>query len=87
MTRRQKAIAIVITFCVLLVAAAISLNVSWILITARRDALLILGVILFALIIAGIIVIGAIGLAADQAVRRVRAHVCRWQEGLTASPE
>ena len=39
------------------------------------------------LIIAGIIVIGAIGLLADQAVRRVRAHVCRWQEGLTASPE
>ena len=39
------------------------------------------------LIIAGIIVIGAIGLLADQAVRRVRAHVCRWQEGLTAAPE
>lgn len=39
------------------------------------------------LIIAGIIVIGAIGLLADQAVRRVRAYVCRWQEGLTASPE
>jgi ABC-type nitrate/sulfonate/bicarbonate transport system permease component len=39
------------------------------------------------LIIAGIIVIGAIGLLADQAVRRVRANVCRWQEGLTASPE
>jgi len=56
MTRRQKAVTIIITFCVLLVAAAISLNVSWILITARRDALLILGVILFALIIAGIIV-------------------------------
>src|SRR3954471_19512830 len=56
MTRRQKAIAIIITFCVLLVAAAVSLNVSWILITARQDALLILGVILFALIIAGIIV-------------------------------
>jgi two-component system, OmpR family, sensor histidine kinase SenX3 len=55
-TRRQKAIAVIITFCVLLVAAAISLNVSWILITARRDALLILGVVLFALIIAGIIV-------------------------------
>jgi signal transduction histidine kinase len=54
-TRRQKAIAIIITFCVQLVAAAISLNVSWILITARRDALLILGVILFALIIGGII--------------------------------
>ena len=39
------------------------------------------------LIIAGIIVIGGIGLLADQAVRRVRAYVCRWQEGLTASPE
>lgn len=39
------------------------------------------------LIIAGIIVIGAIGLLADQLVRRVRAYVCRWQEGLTASPE
>jgi two-component system sensor histidine kinase SenX3 len=56
MTRRQKAITIIITFCVLLVAAAVSLNVSWILITARRDALLILGVILFAVIIIGIIV-------------------------------
>ena len=49
MTRRQKAIAIIITFCVVLVAAAISLNVSWILINARRDALLILGMVLFAL--------------------------------------
>src|ERR1700716_2319343 len=39
------------------------------------------------LIIAGIIVIGGIGLLADQAVRGVRAPVCRWQEGLTASPE
>jgi NitT/TauT family transport system permease protein len=39
------------------------------------------------LIIAGIIVIGGIGLLADQLVRRVRAYVCRWQEGLTASPE
>ena len=56
MTRRQKAIAIIITFCVVLVAAALSLNISWIVITARRDALLILGVVLFGLIIAGIIV-------------------------------
>ena len=39
------------------------------------------------LIIAGILVIGGIGLLADQAIRRVRAHVCRWQEGLTAVPE
>lgn len=56
MTRGQKAVAAIITFCVLLVAAAISLNISWIVITARRDALLIAGIILFALIIAGIIV-------------------------------
>jgi ABC-type nitrate/sulfonate/bicarbonate transport system permease component len=33
------------------------------------------------------VVIGAIGLLADQLVRRVRSHVCRWQEGLTATPE
>lgn len=37
------------------------------------------------LIFAGIIVIGAIGLLADQAVRRLRARACRWQDGLTAS--
>jgi ABC-type nitrate/sulfonate/bicarbonate transport system permease component len=36
------------------------------------------------LIIAGIIVVGAIGLAADQLVRLVRERVCRWQEGLVA---
>ena len=39
------------------------------------------------LIIAGIIVIGAIGLLADHLVRLVRSYVCRWQEGLTAAPE
>jgi ABC-type nitrate/sulfonate/bicarbonate transport system permease component len=39
------------------------------------------------LIIAGIIVIGAIGLLADQLVRAARGYVCRWQEGLTASNE
>ena len=39
------------------------------------------------LIIAGVIVIGAIGLLADQLVRLVRGRVCRWQEGLTASNE
>lgn len=39
------------------------------------------------LIFAGIFVIGAIGLLADQMVRLVRSYVCRWQEGLTASPE
>ena len=39
------------------------------------------------LIIAGIIVIGAIGLLADQGTRMLRARVCRWQEGLLAQPE
>jgi NitT/TauT family transport system permease protein len=39
------------------------------------------------LIIAGIIVIGGIGLLADQLVRALRARVCRWQEGLTVSNE
>ena len=56
MTRRQKAIAFFVTLCVLLVAAAVTLNVGWIVINARRIWPLILGVISFALIIAGLIV-------------------------------
>jgi two-component system sensor histidine kinase SenX3 len=55
-TRRQKAIAFFVTLCVLLVTAAVSLNIGWILINARRLTPLILGVISFALIIAGLIV-------------------------------
>jgi two-component system sensor histidine kinase SenX3 len=55
-TRRQKAIAFVVTFCVILVAAAVSLNVGWIVINARRLAPLVLGIALFALIIAGLII-------------------------------
>jgi ABC-type nitrate/sulfonate/bicarbonate transport system permease component len=34
------------------------------------------------LIIAGILIIGAIGLLFDQIVRLVRSIVCGWQEGL-----
>src|SRR4051812_36459788 len=58
MTRRQKAIAFFVAFCVLLVAAAIALNVSWIVTNAERVQLrvLIIGIITFALIIAGIII-------------------------------
>ena len=56
MTRRQQALAFFVALCVLLVAAAISLIVGWILINARRPAPLILGVISFALIIAGLII-------------------------------
>jgi two-component system, OmpR family, sensor histidine kinase SenX3 len=55
-TRRQKAIAVVVAFCVLLVTAAVLLNVSWIVINARQVGPLVLGAALFALIIAGIIV-------------------------------
>ena len=56
MTRRQKAIGFFVTLCVLLVGAAVSLNVGWILINARRLTPLVLGIVLFALIIAGIII-------------------------------
>ena len=56
MTRRQKAIAFFVAFCVLLVAAAVSLNIGWIVINARRLTPLILGVATFGLIITGIIV-------------------------------
>jgi signal transduction histidine kinase len=57
MTRRQKAIAFFVAFCVLLVTAAVSLNISWIVINARRiTPLVIVGIILFLLITAGIII-------------------------------
>ena len=56
MTRRQKTIAFFVTLCVLLVAAAVSLNVGWILISGRRLAALVFGMVLFGLIIAGLIV-------------------------------
>jgi len=55
-TRRQKAVAFVVAFCVLLVTAAVVLNVGWIVINARRAGPLVLGVASFALIITGIIV-------------------------------
>jgi signal transduction histidine kinase len=55
-TRRQKAIAFFVGLCVLLVAAAVTLNISWIVINARRVGPLVLGIISFALIIAGIII-------------------------------
>jgi len=55
-TRRQKAIAFFVAFCILLVAAALSLNIGWIVINARRVTPLIWGILTFALIITGIIV-------------------------------
>ena len=58
MTRRQRTIAVFVGLCVLLVAAAVSLIVSWILINVREGSVapLIFGIVLFALIIAGLIV-------------------------------
>jgi signal transduction histidine kinase len=55
-TRRQKAIAFFVALCVLLVGAAISLNIGWVVINARRLTPLLFGIVLFALIIAGLIV-------------------------------
>jgi signal transduction histidine kinase len=58
MTRRQKAIVFSVAFCVILVAAAVSLNIGWIVVTAREvtPAYVILGIASFALIIAGLII-------------------------------
>ena len=55
MTRRQKTIAFFITFCVLLVVAAVSLVAIWIF--GERSLLpLVIGILLLAVIIAGIII-------------------------------
>jgi len=56
MTRRQTATVVFIVLCVVLVAAAVSLNVGWILGSGRPVLPLVLGALAFALIIAGIIV-------------------------------
>jgi two-component system, OmpR family, sensor histidine kinase SenX3 len=56
MTRRQKAIAFFVTLCVLLVAATVLLNIYWIFITENQLGQLLVGIIVFALIIAGLIV-------------------------------
>jgi two-component system sensor histidine kinase SenX3 len=56
MTRRQTASIVFVVLCIVLVAAAVTLNIGWILVNGRRVAPLVLGVITFALIIAGLIV-------------------------------
>jgi len=55
-TRRQTASIVFVVLCVVLVAAAVTLNIGWIQVNGRRLAPLVLGVITFALIIAGLIV-------------------------------
>ena len=52
MTRRQSASIAFVVLCVVLVAAAVSLNIGWIIVNGRRVAPLVLGGITFALIIA-----------------------------------
>jgi two-component system, OmpR family, sensor histidine kinase SenX3 len=56
MTRRQRAIAFFVALCVLLVGAAITLNVVWIVTNAGRVTPIVIGIVLFALIIAGLII-------------------------------
>lgn len=55
-TRRNSATIAIVVLCVVLVAAALSLNIGWIIVNARRVAPLVLGILAFVLIIAGIIV-------------------------------
>ena len=56
MTRRQTASIVFVVLCIILVAAAVTLNIGWIIVNGRRVAPLVLGGITFALIIAGLIV-------------------------------
>jgi len=54
--RRYAASIAFVVLCVVLVAAAVSLNIGWILVNGRRILPLVLGILAFVLIIAGIIV-------------------------------
>ncbi len=56
MNRRRTATVLFVTLCVILVAAAVTLNIGWIIVNGRRVLPLVLGILTFALIIAGIIV-------------------------------
>jgi two-component system, OmpR family, sensor histidine kinase SenX3 len=55
-TRRQTASIVFVVLCIVLVAAAVTLNIGWILVNGRRIAPMIVGVTTFSLIIAGLIV-------------------------------
>ena len=56
LTRRRGTIAFFITLGVCLTVLAVALNVTWVHINGRRIALDVLGVILFAILIAGVVV-------------------------------
>src|SRR5438552_154677 len=68
---RQKSIAFFIAFGACLVALAIALNVGWILLNWRQVALLVLGMVFFMAIIAGI-VLNTIFLVSE--IRRNEQH-------------
>ena len=53
---RRRSIAVFVTISVILIAIAVALNVSWVVLHWKRIGLVIVGVIFFALIIAGMIV-------------------------------
>jgi signal transduction histidine kinase len=55
-TRRQTATIAFVSLCVVLVAAAVTLNIGWIIVNGRRVLPLVFGILAFVLIIAGIIV-------------------------------
>jgi signal transduction histidine kinase len=55
-TRRQQTIAFFVALCVLLVGAAVALNIGWIVVNASHITPLVLGIVSFALIIAGLII-------------------------------
>jgi signal transduction histidine kinase len=55
-TRRTKAIAFFIALGVCLVALAVALNVSWIILNWRRVVPLVIGIIFFGLLIAGMVI-------------------------------
>src|ERR1700757_1366112 len=55
-TSRRKTIAFFVTLGVCLVGLAVALNVGWIILNWRESVLLFLGVIFFALLIAGMII-------------------------------
>ncbi len=56
-TRRRGAIALFITLGVFLIGLAVTLNIGWIIVTAdeRRIVTLVLGIIFFALLVAGVV--------------------------------
>ncbi len=59
LTRRRGAIALFVALGALLIGLAVTLNIGWIIVTAneRRIAVLVLGIICFAILIAGVVLI------------------------------